>query len=114
MGNAIVCNVVSETIVNIEKSIKGEEVDMLDSAITVVAGTVIDVGFGKVMDYVDEKMVSLKPKNYSTYAGEQYKKNPDLTMPEIKTKIGRINNAVNAGREVVSFTASVARSFLWY
>lgn len=112
IAGAIFSNVVSETIVNIEKYIKGEEINKIESVANIALGSIVDVGFDKVNDFIDEKIVSLKPINYSTYAGKQYKKNPGFTMPQIKSKMRNLNKVINGFREGVSFVFGVGRSLV--
>ena len=114
IGSAILSNVVSESIVNVEKYIKGEAIDIWNSVGNVILGSIIDVGFNKVTDLVNEKIASLEPQNYSTYAGQQYKKNPDLTMPEIRNKMGIVYKTSRVGQGTASFASSVARNLLLY
>ena len=88
----LLSNVVKEGICIIEKAVTGQDINWSESVNNVMMETandlVLGVVFDPLADYVSTKVSSLPP-NYSTYAGKQYKRNPNLTMPQIKNRLQR-------------------------
>ena len=42
----------------------------------------------------------LRPKNYASYAGRQYQKNPDITQEQIRNKMQTSNNRVTIAQRM--------------
>lgn len=80
----LIRNVVSETVISVERHINGDNNDLTLSTINVVWGAVIDTGVealsNKVVKYVDTKT----SYNYSQYAYKVRKKKPNASVEEIK------------------------------
>ena len=112
ISGAILDNVLSETILNVERYIQGTDINVVSSIKTVVNNSIVDIAFGAATDFVDKKLVSLKPINYSTYAGQQYKIAPNLTMSEIKDKKGKVYKTISVSRKTISFTSDVVTNLV--
>ena len=85
---------------------------MTKSVAKVAFGTVVDTGMGKVTGKVDKYIESKMPRNYSSYAGKQYKKNPGITQQQIRKNMGR---SVRWGTRIsnsFNFIADTFRSLL--
>ncbi len=103
LGRSVARSVVSEGIIMTEKAIVGEKIDLGDSAKNVVLGTVVDYGTNKVSDYLGDKVDSLRPRNYSSYAGEQYKMNPSLTRYQIYDMMYASNKRISFIKALIPF-----------
>ena len=88
-GGAFARNIVTEGIVSIERHIKGESNDLTKSAIKVAFGTGTDMIMENVINETTKYVSSKMPKNYSSYAGVQYKKNPSITPVQIRQSMSR-------------------------
>jgi len=86
---SLIRNVATEAIVSVERHIKGQSNSFAKSATRVVFGTVIDAGMEKVTNRVTKYIESKMPRNYSSYAGKQYKKNSRITQQEIRQNMSR-------------------------
>ena len=111
-GSALIRNAVSEGIVAIEKSIKGESVNFFESIVNVGVGTVLDVTFEKVSDKVTNFISSKEPTNYSSYANKARSSNPNLTRQQIYKKMGRAIKLNRAISDTFSAGIDIARSIL--
>lgn len=52
----------------------------------IALGTATDVKVEKLIKKTQKYIRSKGPKNYSSYAGKQYKKNPRMTKKKLKKK----------------------------
>lgn len=114
LGGALVRNIVAEGISIVEDTISGDEVNLLDSLVSVALGTYLDTKFekfsNKALDFIDSKM----PQNYSSYAHTVRQSKPNLTREQIHQSMQRsirINRIVS---KATSIGFDVARSTLPY
>lgn len=109
LAGSLIRNVAAEAIVSVERHIKGQSNSLTQSAKSVAFGTVIDTGVDKVTDGVTKYIKTKMPRNYSSYAGQQYKKNPGITQQQIRQNMSksvrlgtRISNCFNFIANAVS------------
>lgn len=82
-GVGLIKNVISESIVNIERAVLEEEINVVKSIGNIFLGSVIDSGTDKISGMIDAQMEKLVPKTYSGFAGKYRKLFPDATKEEI-------------------------------
>ena len=104
LARALVRNVATEVIVSVERHINGEKNSLVSSVGSIAFGTVADTGIEKVASGVKKYVSSKTPKNYSSYANQKYKKNPNISRQQIQTGAARsirwgrrIGNALSSG-----------------
>ena len=85
----MVRNIVTEGITIVEDKILGNEVDIVDSIISIGLGTVLDFGFENMSNKVTDFISSKAPRNYSSYAHTARQSNPSLTRQQIYTSMQR-------------------------
>ncbi len=111
---SLIRNVAAEAIVSVERHVKGQVNSLAQSAKRVAFGTVIDTGMEKVTSSVTKHIESKMPRNYSSYAGQQYKKKPRITQKQIRQNMSR---SVRWGTRISNcfiFIANAVRSvFPW-
>lgn len=104
-GAAFLRNCVSEGIKTVEKYINNSKKrTFIESALMIALGTATDVKVEKLIKKTQKYIRSKGPKNYSSYAGKQYKKNPRMTKKEIEEKMAhsvRWGNRLSNGVEFV-------------
>ena len=113
-GAALARNTVTEGIKSVEKVIRGEEVNIGQSAVNIVVSSAVDVIGEKVTAKVEQALDNLSPRNYSSYAGKQYKKNPGITQSKIRKKMRRVIQTVQIAKAVTSTGINITRSLLPY
>ena len=112
IAGSLVRNITSEAIVSVERHIKGSSNNLAQSAKRVAFGTVIDTGMEKVTSSVTKHIESKLPRNYSSYAEQQYKKNPGITQQQIRQNMCRSVRWGNRISNCFNFIANVIRSVL--
>lgn len=85
--SALMRSVVSVGISGIENSIKGEKFTIAQYSMDFLGNLLLDVGVSAVAGKVSRLIDSKLPKNYSTYAGQQYKKHAQITARQISKKM---------------------------
>lgn len=114
LGGALVRNIVAEGITVIEDSNLGDEVNVVNSMINVVRGTVLDAGFEKVSDKAADFISSKMPRNYSSYAHVARQKNPNLTREQIYRSMQRSIRFNRVASKAVSIGLDIVRSIFPY
>lgn len=110
LGGALVRNIATEGIVSAERYLNGESNSLSGSIGKIALGTVVDTEMKKVASGVSSYINSKTPKNYSSYAGQQYKKNPDITQQQIRENMSRAKRWGNRLSSCFSFVIDVVKS----
>lgn len=103
-------NVVSEGISVAEKKITGKDINLEESVKQIGASTAADLMFSFGTQTASRKIWSMGPQNYSSYAAKVRKKNPKLTMPEIKKKMRHIVKIQDTAASAVNFGNAVVQN----
>lgn len=90
----------------------GQSNSLAQSAKRVAFGTAIDTGMKKVTSSVTKYIESKMPGNYSSYAGQQYKKNPGITQQQIRQSMSRSVRWGTGISNCFNFIANAVRSAL--
>ena len=114
MVGAFVRNVVTEGIKVAENLHNGNGIDWCESALNIGLGTVFDAAFEKVADKVGAYIDSKMPRNYSSYAGAFYDKNPNATREQVLSSMQRAIRTNRYIADVISTGIDVVRSCLPY
>ena len=80
----------------------------------IVVSSAVDVIGEKVTTKVERAIGNLSPRNYSSYAGRQYKKNPGITQSKIRKKMRRVIRTVRTAKAVTSAGINITRRLLPY
>ena len=95
LAGALMRSVVSTGIYGLEKYIKYGELTITDFLEKFATDFILDIGISTALSGVNQIIDSKLPKNYSSYAGEQYKKNAQITARQISKKMA---NSYKIGR----------------
>ena len=114
LGGALVRNIVAEGITVIEDTILGNEVNVVDSLVSVAAGTYLDTKFEKYADKALDFIGSKMPQNYSSYAHAVRQSNPSLTREQIYRSMQRSIRFNRVASKAVSIGFDIVRSTLPY
>ena len=112
LGSTIVRNVVSEGIVSLERHVKGESNSLGTSLGRIAIGSILDVGFDRVAAKAKNFVSSKAPRNYSSYAGKQYKLHPGISQQKVVQKLRRIVKVEKSVKKGIDFIFSAARNAL--
>ncbi len=107
LAKDFVCNIITVGCEYVELKINGEDLSFSEAMYKVTMGTVIDFGFGKISGKLDDFVQSKRPPNYSTYAGQQYKKYPGITRTEIENKLNNVGYMFNFASKMIDSLGSV-------
>ncbi len=110
VSNAVISNVISEAIVYVEDRINGDKTSVVDSIINIVVNSTLDFGFGYISTKVEALFDSLLPRNYASFAGEQYKKNPNLSKDDIYSIMFKKSKTVRRFKELTVFMIDMFNS----
>ena len=102
----------TEGIVSMERHIKGQSNSLAESVTRVALGTVVDTSVEKVTSTASKYVSSKLPKNYSSYAGQQYKKKPKITQQQIRQNMSRSIRWGTRISNCINFICNVFRSVL--
>ena len=108
--SSVVKNTVTEGIKYIEKRAKGEQQSAKETVSNIVKGVALDVTVSVATKAVTNKISSLAPKNYSSYAGKQYKKSPDITREQIELKMANIGKTIGLANSASTFAFDVIKT----
>ena len=111
-GSAIIRSTVTECIKGVERYVLGEDVNLGQAFSNVIVGTVIDVGTSKLSDFVSNKITSMGPKNYSSFAGKQRKRNPSIKKESISKRMRIASTFNNIANEAANFSFSVLNTVI--
>lgn len=112
LGAAIIRSTVSESIKGVERYILGEDLNLGQMVCNVIVGTAVDTTLSKLSDFVSDRIIASKPKNYSSYAGVQRKKNPTINQEDIYRKMHRASGVNRAINVTAGFSFSVINSLI--
>ena len=112
LGGSLVRNIISEGISIGEDLILGNEINVVDSLVSVAAGTYLDTKFEKYADKTMKYISSKMPVNYSSYAHTARKSNPNLSRNQIYRSMQRSIRFNRALSKVVSTGYDIVRSAL--
>ena len=87
LTGSLMRSAVSAGIYGIEKQIKRGDLTIADIAGKFASDFVFDFGISMAMSGVNQIIDSKLPKNYSSYAGKQYKNNAQITARQISKKM---------------------------
>ena len=113
-GGALVRNVVTESIIVIEDTILGDEVNVVDSMVNIAAGTVLDVGFEKLSDTASDIISKKTPQNYSSYAHKARQANPEMSKTQITDSMQRSIRHYRRLSKAIAIGLDVGRTCLPY
>ena len=111
-GAAIIRNTISEGITGIEKAIKGEDIDIGQSMLNIALGSTLDFIGEKATAKVEQVIESFRPKNYSSYAGKQRAKKPNIPQSKIVKKMRNTIRVVQGAKTITRTTISLGMSLL--
>lgn len=83
-GNAAASGVITEGFRIAGKAINGQPIDWEASGKQVVADATLNLMFNKASESAGDFIDRGRPKNYSSYAKQQRKKNPHATTKELR------------------------------
>lgn len=112
LSGSLIRNVVTEGIVSVERHIKGQSNSLAESVTRVALGTVVDTSVEKVTSTASKYVSSKLPKNYSSYAGQQYKKKTKITQQQIRRNMSRSIRWGTRISNCINFICNVFRSVL--
>ena len=109
-GNAAASGVITEGFRIAEKAINGQPIDWEASGKQVVLETGLNLAFNGMADATGKAIDNHRPKNYSTYAGQQRKKTPNATTKDLRWgyKITKWNH--NAAKTSTKATIGIVRN----
>ena len=107
IGSALGRSVVTEGIKCVEESLNGENFDLGKSALRIAKNTAMDKAASWVSDKASKAIDAKMPRNYSSYAGVQYKKYPGITKAQIQAKIRKLDSLKNFSNGAVSFSMDI-------
>ena len=108
----LVSNVISEGFTMAEAAIRGDDIDWGESITDVVTGTLLDCGVDYASDKIAGAIRNSGPQNYSQYAHEARKKQPDLSKNDIYKKMRRKQNTLSGLADTASFAVEMVASLL--
>ena len=108
--SSIVKNTFSEGIKYVEKRICGDQQSAKETIMNIGKGVVFDSIGSAATKMVTDKIGSFAPKNYSSYAGQQYKKNPGITRQQIEVKMGTIGKTIRVTNSTVTFAFDIIKT----
>lgn len=111
LGKSFASNLASEGILIIETVIKGDEVSLKTSINNVFIGTAFD-SFTDMISKGMKKTIYSSNGNYSTYAGKQYKKNPNISRSQLDFQMRTRGTIIRSILNTSSFVLSTLKSLV--
>ena len=112
VGSSLVKNIVTEGIKYTEKAIKGEQTSVLDSALSVVSNTVLDIGFGKISNKIVKSIDANISPNYSTHAHKVRQICPQATRDQIYQSLRHSMKLYHFASKASEFSVDVIRTVI--
>lgn len=107
-------NVVSEIIVCVERTTKGEKIVFFASVVNIAMSTATDLFFEAGVDWVSNKITSKMPANYSSYAKQSRRANPKISEHTIRTNLRKTRRTLRFAHRAVNIASNTLRNTLLY
>lgn len=111
-AGAFIRNAVTEGIKAIEKKLKGQEVDWVESIVNIGTGTIADTVFEKASNSITDFITSKSPQNYSSYAHEVRQSRPTRTQVQIYNSMRRSIRFNKVARKAASISVGIVQAAL--
>ena len=111
-AGAFIRNAVTEGIKAIEKKLKGQEVDWVESIVNIGTGTIADTVFEKASNSITDFITSKSPQNYSSYAHEVRQSRPTRTQVQIYNSMRRSIRFNKVARKAASISVGIVQTAL--
>ena len=111
-AGAFIRNAVTEGIKAIEKKLKGQEVDWVESIVNIGTGTIADTVFEKASNSITDFITSKSPQNYSSYAHEVRQSRPTRTQVQIYNSMRRSIRFNKVAKKAASISVGIVQAAL--
>ena len=111
-AGAFIRNAVTEGIKAIEKKLKGQEVDWVESIVNIGTGTIADTVFEKASNSITDFITSKSQQNYSSYAHEVRQSRPTRTQVQIYNSMRRSIRFNKVARKAASISVGIVQAAL--
>ena len=111
-AGAFIRNAVTEGIKAIEKKLKGQEVDWVESIVNIGTGTIADTVFKKASNSITDFITSKSPQNYSSYAHEVRQSRPTRTQVQIYNSMRRSIRFNKVAKKAASISVGIVQAAL--